>query len=253
MKKANPKSAESADIQSCQYLDRPSFTLREDVFLAERENIFSGLWRSLRLFIEYMRGFYVFRNIGNCITIYGSARFQENHPYYQLAQKMGCILAQTGFTVMTGGGPGIMEAANRGAKEGKGLSVSCNIELTKDHYEAPNRYVDKKITMHYFFVRKVMLTKYSLGFIAMPGGFGTLDEFFEMATLMQTGKIKHFPLVLMGKEYWEPIIDFFNARLLRLGTIVQQDIDRLLITDSPEEALAFILKELKQIKKNDHE
>ncbi len=250
MKKTIPKSV---DACGCHYLERPSFNLREEVFLTERENVFSGLWRSLRLFYEYMRGFYVFRNIGNCITLYGSARFQENHPYYQLARKMGYILAQTGFTVMTGGGPGIMEAANRGAKEGKGLSVSCNIELAEDHYEAPNLYVDKKITMHYFFVRKVMLTKYSLGFIAMPGGFGTLDEFFEMATLMQTGKIKNFPLVLMGKEYWQPIIEFFNTRLIELGTIVQQDVDRLLITDSPEEALEFIMDALKLIKKNNHE
>ena len=231
------------------YLQKPTLHLEEEKFLVQRENLITGLWRALRIFYEYLRGFYVFRNIKNCITVFGSARFGENNPYYSMGRAMGYMLASHGFTVMTGGGPGIMEAANRGAKEGGGLSVSCHIRLPNLPEEHPNPYVDKKITMHYFFVRKVMLTKYSLAFIVMPGGFGTLDELFETATLIQTNKIKNFPLVLMGKEYWQPLINFLKDTLLQQGTIFSEDFDKLMITDSPEEALLHIQSQLRKIAK----
>lgn len=229
------------------YLQKPTFRLQEDVFLKERENFFSGFWRSSRMFFEYMRGFFAFRNVGDCITVFGSARFKEGHIYYNMAKHMGSLLAQRGFTVMTGGGPGIMEAANRGAKEANGFSISCNIQLPGNAFEAANPYVDKRITMHYFFVRKVMLTKYSLAFIVMPGGFGTLDELFEMSTLIQTHKSQNFPLVLMGREFWQPVLDFLNHTLVTQGTITEEDVNHLFVTDSPQEAMDYIDTQLKWI------
>jgi hypothetical protein len=149
------------------------------------------------------------------------------------------MLARAGFAVMTGGGPGIMEAANRGAKEAAGLSLGCNIELPLE--QRPNRYLDRWITFRYFFVRKVMLAKYSYAFVAFPGGFGTLDEVFEVATLVQTGKIQGFPIVLMGERYWTPLLDFLRTRALVADTITEQDIQRLVLTDSPERAMETIL------------
>jgi len=233
------------------YLNAPSYDLREEEFLRERENFPTGLWRALRMFYEYMRGFYVFKNVRNCITVFGSARFTEHHPYYRMARLMGRRLAKNGFTVMTGGGPGIMEAANRGARDMGGPSISCNIQLPNFSLtEFPNRYVDRMIIMHYFFVRKVMLTKYSLAFIVMPGGFGTMDELFEIATLIQTCKLRHFPVILMGKEYWQPLMDFLQHTMLEDQTISQEDIDRLFVTDSPKEAMMYLRKHLKDFNPN---
>ncbi len=243
------KKSDADNNKEFGYLKKPDYTLKEEEFLVQGETFSTGLWRALRMFYEYMRGFYAFRQVRNCITVFGSARFEENHPYYRMARVLGRALAKGGFTVMTGGGPGIMEAANRGAKERNGISVSCNIELPDFGAEFPNPYVDKKIILHYFFVRKVMLTKYSVAFIVMPGGLGTLDEFFEMATLIQTKKLRNFPLVLMGKDFWHPMLDFMRDTLLKQGTIFASDIDRLLITDSPEEALGYIRKKLNHILK----
>jgi uncharacterized protein (TIGR00730 family) len=196
------------------------------------------LARLLRIFVEFLRGFRALHFVGPCVTVFGSARFKENHPYYRVARDIGQRLARAGFTVMTGGGPGVMEAANRGAKEAGGYSIGCNIKLVREQF--PNPYLDNYITFRYFFVRKVMLVKYSYAFIALPGGFGTLDEIFETATLIQTGKIQDFPLVLIGKDFWQPLLAFFHERLIREGTIDQIDIERLLITDSPEQAVAAI-------------
>ena len=196
------------------------------------------LLRAFRVFLESARGFIKFRRITNCITIFGSARFNENHKYYKLARRMGQLLAENNFSVMTGGGPGIMEAANRGAKDKGGRTIGCNIKIRHEQY--PNAYLDKWITFNYFFVRKVMLTKHSRGFIVMPGGFGTLDELFEMATLIQTEKIENFPVVLMGIDYWQPLLDFLQNTLAKEGTIDQDDVVKIKLTDSPEEAINFI-------------
>lgn len=196
------------------------------------------LARALRIFFELLRGFRAFRRAGPCVTVFGSARFKPDHPYYYLARAVGAELARAGFTVVTGGGPGIMEAANRGAREAGGYSIGCNIELPRE--QKPNEYVDRFITFRHFFVRKVMLVKYSYAFVALPGGFGTLDEIFETATLIQTGKIREFPLVLVGSQFWRPLLAFMEERLVPQGTIDPADLRRLLVTDSPNEAVAVI-------------
>jgi uncharacterized protein (TIGR00730 family) len=195
----------------------------------------SELLSALRVFWEMLRGFRALHFAGPCVTVFGSARFAPDQPFYQLGREVGTRLARAGFTVMTGGGPGIMEAANRGAKEAGGRSLGCNIELA--HEQKPNPYLDKWVTFRHFSVRKTMLVKYSYAFIALPGGFGTLDEIFETATLIQTEKIRDFPIVLMGRDYWRPLINFFKERLLREHTIDAIDADRILVTDSAEEAV----------------
>jgi hypothetical protein len=196
------------------------------------------LARVLRILWEIIRGFRTLHFVGPCVTVFGSARFGEAHCYYQMARAVGARLAQTGFTVMTGGGPGIMEAANRGAKDAHGLSIGCNIALPAE--QKPNPYLDKMLTFRYFFVRKLMLVKYSYAFIALPGGFGTLDEIFEVATLVQTGKLLDFPLVLMGTDYWAPLLAFLRERLIAEKTIDPIDYQRFIVTDSPEQAVDAI-------------
>jgi uncharacterized protein (TIGR00730 family) len=193
------------------------------------------LVRALRIFWELVKGFRSLHFVGPCVTVFGSARFPPGHPYYEMARAVGGRLARAGFTVMTGGGPGIMEAANRGAVEAGGRSVGCNIVLPLEQH--PNRYLDRWITFRYFFVRKLMLVKYSYAFICLPGGFGTLDELFETATLIQTGKIKDFPVVLMGRDYWAPLLDFLRGRMVEAGTIDRKDAERILVSDSPAEAV----------------
>ena len=195
--------------------------------------------RAVRIFFEFIRGFRKLHFLGPCVTVFGSARFRESHPYYALGREMGSRLARAGFTVMTGGGPGIMEAANRGAKEAGGLSVGVNITLPFE--QAPNDYVDEWIEFRYFFVRKVMLVKYSYAFVVLPGGFGTMDEVFETLTLMQTGKIEDFPLVLMGAAYWRRLMEFIHAKMVHEGTISADDLKLLHLTDSPDEARRAIL------------
>jgi hypothetical protein len=185
-----------------------------------------------------MRGFLALHFVGPCVTVFGSARFKADHPYYELGRELGGRLARVGFTVMTGGGPGIMEAVNRGAREAGGRSIGCNIELPQE--QKPNEYLDQWITFRHFFIRKVMLVKYSYAFIAMPGGFGTLDETFEVTTLVQTGKVKEYPIVLVGRDYWRPLVDFVRNRFLVEGTIDPGDEQLLMVTDSPAEAVEWI-------------
>jgi uncharacterized protein (TIGR00730 family) len=206
-------------------------------FLAGPQSRTRELLRAIRIFCEFIRGFRALHFVGPCVTVFGSARFPETHRYYEMARRVGACLVRDGFTVMTGGGPGIMEAANRGAKEAGGRSIGCNIELPQE--QKPNAYVDRWVTFRHFFVRKVMLVKYSYAFIAMPGGFGTLDEMTEAATLIQTGKISHFPLVLMGVEFWKPLLEFMRGTLIKEGTIGPDDVD-FYVTDSPEEAAAHV-------------
>ncbi|WP_322796829.1 TIGR00730 family Rossman fold protein [Tepidiforma sp.] len=207
-------------------------------FLEGPDDRGSEFLRTLRIGAEFIRGFRKLHFVGPCVTIFGSARFGEDHPYYDLARRVGAAVAREGFTVMTGGGPGLMEAANRGAKEAGGHSVGCNIELP--HEQKPNPYLDTFVEFRYFFVRKVMLAKYSYAFIAMPGGFGTLDELFEIATLIQTQKIRDYPCILVGVDFYEPLMDFMLNRLVAMGTIDPEDLDRLVLTDSPEEAAALV-------------
>ena len=191
-----------------------------------------------RVFLEFVRGFEHLGGLGRCVTVFGSARFQEDHQYYELARSLGRALAERGFAVMTGGGPGIMEAANRGAREGGGVSIGCNIELPRE--QEPNPYLDRFVEFEYFFVRKVMLVKYSVAFVVMPGGLGTLDEVFETATLIQTGKIERFPIIAMGSEFWGKMRTFVVDSLLAEETISPGDIDLIHNTDSIDEALQII-------------
>ncbi len=188
---------------------------------------------------EFIKGFRVLHFVGPCVTVFGSARTTEEHPYYEIARRVGHGLSQMGFTVMTGGGPGLMEAANRGAKEAGGYSVGCNIQLP--HEQEPNPYLDQWVTLRYFFVRKVMLVKYSYAFVVMPGGLGTMDELFEALTLIQTKKIQSFPTVLMGKEYWEPLVNVLKGMVIA-GTVNPGDLELLILTDSVDEAMAHIEK-----------
>ncbi len=208
-------------------------------FLRGPERRSVELWRALKIFAEFMRGFRALHFVGPCVTVFGSARFPETHPYYVVARQLGARLARAGFTVMTGGGPGIMEGANRGAREVGGRSVGCNIELPQE--QEPNPYLDRWITFRHFYVRKVMLVKYSYAFVALPGGFGTLDEIFELAVLIQTGKIRDFPLVLMGQDFWHPLMDFIETRLVQEAVVDPADPKRFTVTDSVEEAVTVIL------------
>ena len=196
------------------------------------------LARAVRIFLEFMRGFRALHYVGPCVTVFGSARFKADHPYYDMARDLGARLARVGFTVLTGGGPGLMEAANRGAREAGGRSIGCNIELPTE--QRPNPYLDRWITFRHFYVRKVMLVKYSYAFVALPGGFGTLDEMFEVATLVQTGKVKEFPIVLLGQDYWRPLTAFVRNRLMVEGTIDPGDAQILFTTDSVEEAVTHV-------------
>jgi uncharacterized protein (TIGR00730 family) len=192
------------------------------------------------VFWEFIRGFRTLHFVGPCVTVFGSARYPEGHPYYELARELGAGLARAGFAVMTGGGPGIMEAANRGAKEVGGRSVGCNIRLR--HEQAPNPYLDTWIEFDHFFTRKVMLVKYSYAFVVLPGGFGTLDEAAEAMTLIQTEKIEDFPVIFLGTQFWAPFRQFVRQSLLGQLTVDPDDVDRVLFTDSPREAVHAIRK-----------
>lgn len=217
----------AADGSEIQFLEGPQNRAFEGRFL-------------LRVLWEFLQGFRKLHFVGPCVTVFGSARFGEDHPYYELVRQAGRELARSGFTVMTGGGPGMMEAANRGAREAGGRSVGCNIKLPRE--QKPNRYLDVWVDSRYFFVRKVLLVKYSYAFVAAPGGYGTLDEVFEAATLIQTGKIRNFPVVLLGTDYWGPLVDFLRGTFVAQGTIDPVDLDRILVTDSPQEIAAHVLQ-----------
>lgn len=215
-------------------------------FWAEEKSFMSGRrerWRELKytlgIFYQFITGLRSFHFIGPCITVFGSARFDENHIYYQLAREVSAAVSKIGFTIMTGGGPGIMEAANRGARDAGGLSIGCNIVLPREQHENP--YLDKFINIDYFFVRKELLRKYSFAFIVMPGGFGTLDEFFETVTLIQTKKIHAFPIIVMGVEWHKELAEHID-KMLHAGTISDEDMDLILFTDSVEEAVMHIRK-----------
>jgi uncharacterized protein (TIGR00730 family) len=217
----------------------PKFFNRDKHFLSgpsSRWQEFVYIFISL---VQFIKGFRILHFAGPCITVFGSARFREGHAFYELTRKVGFTISKMGFTVMTGGGPGLMEAANRGAKDAEGLSLGCSIILEKE--QKPNPYLDKNVTFSYFFVRKELLRKYSFAFVVMPGGFGTLDEFFETITLIQTKKLEHFPLVVMDTYYHREIIEHIRLMILE-KTIKQEDMDLILFTDSIEEMKNHILK-----------
>src|SRR6266568_3087344 len=195
-------------------------------------------WRVLRIMGEFVEGFDTLSDVYNAVTIFGSARTPVDDPYYEKAVETTRILAEAGFPIITCGGPGIMEAANRGCQEGNGLSIGCNIELPFE--QGLNPYVERAINFRYFFARKTMFVKYSTAFIVFPGGYGTMDELFEALTLIQTGKVKYFPVILFGLEYWKGLAGWLRDRVAGEGKIATKDLDLLHITDSPREAVEIV-------------
>ncbi|MBK9248550.1 MAG: TIGR00730 family Rossman fold protein [Ignavibacteria bacterium] len=226
-----PNSAwKSADNSDRYFLEGPKSRFKEFLF------VFNVMW-------EFIRGFRVLHFVGPCVTVFGSARFKEDHPYYQSARQMGAELSKIGFTVMTGGGPGIMEAANRGAMEAGGRSVGAAIILPME--SSHNPYMDTWVQFKYFFVRKYLLFKYSYAFVVMPGGVGTMDEMFEALTLIQTKKVDHFPVILIGVEYYQPLVKLLES-MADAGTIDRHDLDLVIVTDSIEEAARMIEKNVRE-------
>jgi hypothetical protein len=211
----------------------------EKLFLAGRRNRAADLESAVRFFLEFLHGFESFEFNQRCVTVFGSARLLEDHRYYKLAREVGYALGKAGFAVMTGGGPGIMEAANRGAREAGALSLGCNIRLPRE--QKPNAYLDRFIGFEHFFVRKVMLVKYSCAFVVLPGGFGTLDEAFELATLEQNGKIERFPLIAVGREFWGEMVEFFDQTLVTEGTITREELSFIQLADTADEVVRIVL------------
>jgi len=197
-------------------------------------------WRSLRIMSEFVHGFNSLADVGAAVSIFGSARIKSDSPMYEAARDLGHRLAKAGFAVITGGGPGIMEAANRGAREADGYSIGCNIELP--HEQHINPYVDVAVNFRYFFVRKTMFVKYAEGFVLFPGGFGTLDETFEALTLIQTNKLSQFPVILFGASYWAGLVAWLRDVVLEAGYVSPDDLDLFQVTDSPEDACRILLE-----------
>ena len=197
-------------------------------------------WRVLRIMGEFVEGFDTLSDVRYAVTVFGSARTKPDDPYYEKAVETTRLLAKHGFPIITGGGPGIMEAANRGAQEGNGLSIGCNIELPFE--QGTNPYVERSINFRYFFVRKTMFVKYSTAFLVFPGGYGTMDELFESLTLIQTGKVKHFPVVLFGREYWKGLCEWLAERVAGEGKIDTKDMNIFHVTDDPAEAVQLVIQ-----------
>jgi len=203
---------------------------------------FAGVetWRVFRIMSEFVEGFESLRDVGPAVSIFGSARTKRNDWSYKTTCKIAETLARRGYAIISGGGPGIMEAANRGAKQGKGLSIGLNIHLPEE--QRPNRYQDRSLHFKHFFARKVMFVKYAAGYVIMPGGFGTLDEFFESLTLMQTGKIRRFPVVMVGTSYWKGLLRWMRTVMVQQGTISRSDLELFHVTDDPVLAADFIAR-----------
>jgi uncharacterized protein (TIGR00730 family) len=202
-------------------------------------NTHSDMWRVLRIQSEFVEGFGALATLGPAVSVFGSARIRPDDPVYALTEDIGRRLAEAGFAVITGGGPGLMEAANKGASDAGGLSVGLGIELPRE--QGLNRYVELGVEFNYFFARKTMFVKYAQGFIVMPGGFGTLDELFESLTLVQTQKVTWFPIVLVGTEFWSGLLDWVRETLVPRGTVSASDLDLLTVTDDPAEAVAAMV------------
>ncbi len=206
--------------------------------VADTSFLESDAWRALRIMGEFIEGFDALARLGPAVSIFGSARTKPDDPMYQTARELAGKLSDQGFTVITGGGPGIMEAANRGAKEADGVSVGLAIELPHEH--GPNPYVDIAQYFRYFFVRKTMFVKYAQAFVIFPGGFGTFDELFESLTLVQTEKIDHFPIILFGKDYWSGLIDWIGSEVVQHGNVFAGDLDLLKVSDDIDEVVSII-------------
>ncbi|MBA2525582.1 MAG: TIGR00730 family Rossman fold protein [Pyrinomonadaceae bacterium] len=206
-------------------------------------------WRVFRIMGEFVEGFDELASLTRGISMFGSARAKPDDPYYKAAEETAALLAREGFVVITGGGPGLMEAANKGAFEAGGLSVGCNIELPFE--QGPNPYLTRSLTFRYFFVRKMMFVKYSLGFIIFPGGFGTLDELFEALTLIQTRKIRNFPVVLFGTKYWTGLLNWIRDFAMKEGKISEQDVKLLHMTDSPAEVVQIVINSQSSLRELD--
>ena len=222
---------------------RPSVTADEQLFTSPVDPAAAAFtqtdpWRALRILGEFVEGFDELADVGACVTIFGSARAKPEDATYELARQTARLLGEQGFAIMTGAGPGIMEAANRGARESGTLSIGLNIELPLE--QGANEYLDRVVNFRYFFVRKTMLAKYSLAFVCFPGGFGTMDEMFESLTLIQTGKIRDMPVVLVGSEYWGGLIDWLRERVVREGKISPEDLGLYHLTDEPAEVVRII-------------
>jgi uncharacterized protein (TIGR00730 family) len=210
----------------------------EKLFLEGRRNRGEDLESAVKYFLEFLRGFESLDFEGPCVTVFGSARFENGHPHYELARKLGAALAKEGYTVMTGGGPGVMEAANRGAQEAGGHSIGCNITLPVE--QKPNPYLDRFVEFEHFFVRKLMMVKYSSAFAVLPGGFGTMDEVFEVVTLTQTEKLEHFPIVALGGDFWSELRTFMRNTLLEEGAIAPEDLDLIRLAETVEDVIRLI-------------
>jgi len=221
----------------------PGSKLEEIRFLRGEDNPAKETWRTFRIMSEFIKGLEALDGVTKGISMFGSARIKADSPYYELARATAYRLGKAGFTIITGGGPGAMEASNKGAKEAGALSIGLNIRLPFETHVNP--YVDITENFNFFFVRKVMLVKYAHAFVILPGGVGTLDEMFEALTLIQTGKISNFPIIMMGKKYWGPLIEWMKNTMLVEGTISQKDIDSIYLTDDPKETVKIAQKHWK--------
>jgi hypothetical protein len=197
-------------------------------------------WRIFRIMAEFVESIEILSKVHNAVTIFGSARLKPGDKYYQMAEKLGMLLAQSGFSVITGGGPGIMEAANKGAAEAGGQSVGMNIKLPFE--QKPNPYANLQLDYKYFFIRKVMFVKYAMAYVIMPGGYGTMDEFFEALTLIQTKRVKSFPVILMGRDYWQGLLDWLKDSMVQKNMILPFDLEMIQLIDEPEEVVKHIKK-----------
>lgn len=217
-----------------------------DLKIIEELKIRQGdTWRVLKIMSEFVQGFDALSSVGPAITFFGSSRLKEDNYYYKMAYRTAFMLGKLGFHIITGGGPGIMEAANRGGKDASTISVGLNIKIPTE--QVPNKYQNLSLNFDYFFVRKVMLLRYSTAYVIFPGGFGTMDELFEALTLIQTGKSPPFPIILFGREYWTRLIDFIKETMVSYGTASKEDLDLLTLCDSPEETVEIILQEMKKL------
>lgn len=220
-------------------MDKDSLRIIEELKVRQGDT-----WRALKILSEFIQGFDELAEVGPAITFFGSSRAKETDKYYKLAYETAFNLGKLGFTIITGGGPGIMEAANRGAYDAGAESIGLNIDIPNE--QIPNKYQTKSLKFKYFFVRKMMLLKYAMAYVIFPGGFGTFDELFEALTLIQTGKSHKFPVILFGSEYYEPLLEFMRDVMVKNGTIDEEDLNLMVIFDSPREVVAHIVKKAKE-------